>query len=94
MNATRAAVEIVELLKIRGYGDFSQYRDQIANDLYENGIWQGNWDSSTNLGTVTLRLIQEDEYDQHMDNDPDAPDWDTMVSDVHDGYLWVTANEE
>jgi hypothetical protein len=34
-------------------------------------LFQGNWDSTTDFedGTPNLRIIQEDEYDQSMDED-------------------------
>lgn len=49
--------------------DYSSKRDDIAR-LIDDDIWNGNWDTSTSFddGTPDIRLIQEDEYDQHMDD--------------------------
>lgn len=92
----RNADEIIEILNTTGNGDYSAFRNQIALDIYDNGHWNGNWDvcfdpsaydeDSTLYG---FRVIQEDEYDQHMDEDPDKPEWDDMIADVPNGYLWM-----
>jgi hypothetical protein len=54
--------------------DYTAKRDEIARLFYED-LYNGIWDSSTDFsdGTPDLRLIQEDEYDQHMD-DEDKPE--------------------
>lgn len=84
------ADEIIEAMKGQGH-DYSAHRDQIALELYEDGVWQGNWDSSTDFedGLPSLRLIQEDEYDQHMDDDEDAPEHDDIIAEVRGGYLFL-----
>lgn len=94
-NADRVIASLLE----QGHGDYSQYRTQIA-DLWagEYGLWEGNDESSTELNDPMLkdlRCIQEDHYDQHMDNgeldddgeptpDEDKPDWDDMICSAGD----------
>jgi len=34
-----------------------------------------------------LRLIQEDEYDQHMDDDDSKPEWEDMLVQA-EAYVW------
>ncbi len=94
MEALRNADDLIERLKKLGHGDYSQYRQEIA-DLWDKGHWDGNWDVTTDLNDPVLkdlRLIQEDEYDQHMDNgDEDgnpAPEWDDMLCDASSAYCW------
>lgn len=64
-TALQAADEVIAGLKTEGY-DYSPKREEIAS-LFQNTLWQGNWDSSTDFDDETrnLRLIQEDEFDQH-----------------------------
>ena len=45
--------------------------------------------SGTAPDLTGFRVIQEDEYDQHMDEDEDKPDHDDMLADVPNGYLWM-----
>lgn len=92
----RYADDIIKTLADAGHGDYSAFREQIALDIYGNGHFSGNWDANFNPdendaeSTLTgFRVIQEDEYDQHMDEDPDKPTWDDMVADVPNGYLWM-----
>ena len=68
-EARRAADEVIAESAEEGH-DYSSKREDIAR-LFEDQLWKGNWDSSTTFedGTKDLRLIQEDEYDQHMDDD-------------------------
>lgn len=82
-GALRDADDIIAKLAAAGHGDYSKYRNEIA-DLWdgEYGLWQGNDDCTTDLGDPELRdlkLIQEDHYDQHMDDDEDKPEWDDMI---------------
>lgn len=50
--------------------DYSAKREDIAR-LFDEQLYNGNWDCTTDFGdgTQDLRLIQEDEYDQHMDDE-------------------------
>ena len=83
-----AADEIIELMGKEGH-DYSPHRQQIADELYRDGVWNGNWDSITEFGDdlPDLRLIQEDEYDQSMDED-EKPDFDSQIAQVSGGYLF------
>ena len=85
-----ATDDLIEQLKDLGHGDYSAHRLSIATKLFEKGIWDGNYDSKIFFedGLPGLRLIQEDEYDQSMDEE-DKPDWDSMLCSVNGGYLWA-----
>lgn len=86
-----AADELIGDVKAATGIDYSGYRETIAAQLYHNGIFNGNWDSSTNLEDLQfkdLRLIQEDEYDQSMDEDEDKPSSDDMICQTEGGYVW------
>lgn len=94
-NGRRAADRVIAALTQDGKGDYSQHRDNIALDVYENGLWEGNWDSSFDPADYdeastlpAIRVIQEDEYDQSMSDD-DKPDWDDMIAQVDSGYLFL-----
>jgi hypothetical protein len=68
-NCTQEADEVIKALQEHGL-DYTHKRDDIAQ-LFEEYLYNGNWDCTTDFedGTPDLRLIQEDEYDQHMDDD-------------------------
>lgn len=86
-DALKAADEIIGVMQKRGQ-DYSAYRDLIAKELYDDGVWNGNWDSTSHFGDMQpLRLIQEDEYDQSMSDD-EKPEWDDMIAQVQGGYLF------
>lgn len=91
------ADRLISMLEERGYGDYSAFRREIALDIYANGHFAGNdtasFDPEEHDETSTLQgfyVIQEDHYDQHMDEDPDKPTWESMVCDVPNGYLWMS----
>jgi len=93
-ESLRNADEIIKTLAETGHGDYSALRKEIALDIYDNGHFNGNWDSHFNpdeydSDLTGFRVIQEDEYDQHMDEDEDKPSWESMVADVPNGYLWM-----
>ena len=70
--------------------DYSMHREAIA-DLYEHGHWNGSNDVYLRTGDASLpnlRFIQEDEYDQSMDEDEDRPEWDEMICSTDNGYVW------
>lgn len=59
--------------------DYSSKRLVIA-DHYENQLMCGNWDSTLDFDDMlSLRFMQEDEYDQHMGDDP--PEYDLFSGD-------------
>lgn len=82
-GALRDADKIIEELAAKGHGDYSKYRNEIA-DLWdgEYGLWNGNDDCTTDLEDPNLKdlwLIQEDHYDQHMTKAEGKPAWNTMI---------------
>lgn len=94
-ESLRSADEIIKTLADEDQGDYSAFRKEIALDIYDNGHFNGDWDANFNpedYGNNELtgfRVIQEDEYDQHMDDDEDAPLFEEMVASVPNGYLWM-----
>lgn len=93
----RSADEVIKTLADAGHGDYSAFRREIALDIYANGHYAGNdtahfvvSDYDENSTLQDFYVIQEDHYDQHMDEDPDKPSWDDMVADVPNGYLWMS----
>jgi hypothetical protein len=83
------ADEVIKAMQRMGH-DYSAHRDRIALELFENGVWDGNYDSTIEFedGLPALRLIQEDEYDQSMDED-EKPDWDDQIDLTRGGYLFL-----
>lgn len=87
-DALNSADEIIEELELAGHTGYQVYRDRIARELYDEGLWQGNWDTSIHFDDLQdLRLIEENEYDQSMDED-EKPEWEDMISQVRGGYLF------
>ncbi len=79
---------ITNLLEITGI-DYSAHRHQLAKEIWYEGFWDGNNDITVEFedGLRSIRCIQEDEYDQHMDEDEDKPDWDKMLTSRPE-YTW------
>lgn len=91
-EAYSAADEILEELQKNGI-DYSKHRQAIANS-YWYGLLEGNDEvtvSLTDSGLQDLRIIQEDHYDQHMDDDESRPDSDEMLCYVCvvPSYVWL-----
>ena len=87
-SALQEADDIINRLKEHGV-DYTPHREAIAR-CFDEGIWNGNWDVTTDIGVEgvrELRLIQEDEYDQSMDDDEDKPTWDSMLF-MRGAYVW------
>lgn len=83
------ADEVVTMMAKRNI-DLSAFRDEIAQELFEDGLLQGNWDSVIVVGDYEIRCINEDEYEQHMDeDDSETPAWDDMVGSTSLGHIWV-----
>lgn len=74
-DAYSHADDIINSLNKNVGRDYSSGREEIAR-LFDEVLWHGNWDASTDFdGSLDdLRFIQEDEYDQHMDEDEDKPE--------------------
>lgn len=90
------ADEIIKALADGGHGDYSAFRREIALNIYTNGHYSGNdtahfvpQEHDENSTLDSFYVIQEDHYDQHMDDDPEKPEWDNMVAEVMNGYLWM-----
>ena len=88
-TALDCADEVIKDLLENGNGDYSGGRGEIAR-VFEDELWDGFWDSSTDfapsLSLGNLRFIQEDEYDQHMDED-DKPEGESIYSVGH--YVFI-----
>jgi hypothetical protein len=76
-----AADEVIEDVLAATGKDYSAVREEIAG-VFDGYLFHGVWDMSTGIENTELkdlRFIQEDEYDQRMDDDPDKPDWDSQI---------------
>lgn len=79
-QALDAADTVINEIRQHHQHDYTPKRLEIA-DFFENDLWCGNWDSSLDFDNMPrLRFIQEDEYDQHMDDD--QPEYD-LYSEGH-----------
>ena len=79
-------------LKKAGKGDYTKHRETLAVQVLDEGHWQGNNDITTDLGDPELpdlRIIQEDEWDQSMEEDEDRPTWESMICSGAYGYCWI-----
>lgn len=98
-DALQEADRIIEKLKSHTDVDYKPGRTEIAR-MFDEGIWNGNWDMTTSFSECEgeaaqklrdLRLVQEDEYDQHMDDgDEDgnpAPTHESMLF-YCGAYVW------
>jgi hypothetical protein len=84
------ADNVIEMMKTHLDKDYTAGREEIAR-VFDEDIWNGNWESVTDFGIEgleDLRFIQEDEYDQHMDDDPDKPTWEDMILSGSGYYVW------
>jgi hypothetical protein len=103
-QALGLADRVIKALLDTGQGDYSKYRQEIA-DLWggEYGLWEGNDECTTELNDPVLkdlRCIQEDHYDQHMDSgyydddglpipNDDKPSWDDMLCSAGDYIFYA-----
>ncbi len=89
-EAIRAAVEVINGLKDKGF-DYSMHKAAIA-EAFDEGLLEGNNEANVECpGKKSLRIIQEDHYDQHMDEDEDKPEWDDILVYVVTvpAYVWM-----
>lgn len=73
--------------------DFTPHSAKISEEIADY-VFNGNWDHTIDVdveGVPCIRVIQEDEYDQHMDeDDEDAPSHDDV--DYVGGYYVMLVN--
>ncbi len=88
-----AADALIADLKQKTGIDYTAGREQIA-DTIDQELWNGNWDSVVEFlpehgdpNLRDLRIIEENEYDQSMDED-EKPDWASMLADTSVGYVF------
>jgi hypothetical protein len=90
-EALAAADEVIAALKKQGL-DYTSLRDEIAQ-AFDGGLLEGNDTEFVYCGPELkdLRIIQEDHYDQHMDEDEDKPEWGSMLCYVAavPSYIWL-----
>ncbi len=72
-DAYKHADYVIQGLLKAGHADYTAGREELAR-LFDEDLWNGNWDSTTcfeeaGLQLEELRLIQEDEFEQHMDDE-------------------------
>lgn len=87
MPSTNEADALIARLLKEGV-DYSPKRDEIIS-LFDDELYQGNWDSTVEFEDPAfrdLRLIQEDEYDQHRTGD--MPDWNEQICYVSGHYVF------
>ena len=81
------ADQLIEQLKRHGL-DYSAHRTKLATEIWFNGLYAGNDDVTVHFDDLPdIRVIQEDHYDQHMD-DEDKPSWDDMICSKPE-YTWL-----
>ncbi len=93
-EATNAADEVLKALEKLGHVNFTAHERNLIAVAYNEGLLGGNdeahvdFEGSRKFG---LHIIQEDHYDQHMDNDKDKPLWDDMLTYTPyvPSYVWV-----
>jgi hypothetical protein len=90
VEALENAEELIQILKIQYNLDYSSHKEYIAEQIWNSGHWLGHWSVLVIFpdGLPSLKAIQEDEYDQHMDDGEDRPSWDKMIDSVGSAYLW------
>lgn len=78
-EARELAQQFVEHFKPKF--DFTPHINKIAEEINDY-VFNGNWDHTIDVevdGVPWIRVIQEDEYDQHMDeDDEDTPSYDDV----------------
>lgn len=85
-QAFQAADDLI--LRIKNFNGLDYYskREVLANEFY-NVLWEGNWDTTLDFDDIkSIRLIQEDEYDQQMDDD-EKPEVDFLAGDHYVIFL-------
>jgi len=87
-EALEVADRVIKAIQQENGVDYSPVRQEIA-DFFDGTLWEGNWDSVLELEELpSLHFIQEDEYDQSMDDD-DKPDEDSMIGLIESHYIFT-----
>lgn len=91
-DALKAADNVIGLLFAHRGMDYSSARNAIA-EAFDEYLFEGTWDATVLASEggrqlPDLRIIEENEYDQSMDEDEDRPENPVgMVSSGH--YVFV-----
>lgn len=81
------ADSLIEELKSAKNMDYSPYREELAEEF--DTLYRGFDDTHTSFDTLpNVWIIQEDHYDQHMDEDENKPEWETMICMVNGFYVF------
>lgn len=94
-EATDAADEAIKgLTTVPGFvgHTFTAHERNLLAEGFDQ-LLDGNNDSVVRFdtGLPSLKIIQEDHYDQHMDDDEDKPAWGDMLFSVTNvpSYVWL-----
>ncbi|AXH72591.1 MAG: hypothetical protein [Caudoviricetes sp.] len=84
--------QLIKELKNSGYGNYTNYYKQIKSQLYDNGIYNGNYDCTfipKDSELKSIRIIQENVFNHNH------------VNEFHEkqlafigGYIFVEENDE
>lgn len=75
-DAIAHADEVIKDILTHSGHDYTSKRLEIASH-FDDVLWHGNWDATLEFDNMLeLRFMQEDEYDQHMGDDP--PEYDVF----------------
>ena len=82
-EAQELANELIDsIMKIKQI-DYTAHKDVIVHDIKEY-VFNGNWDHTIDIdGMQNIRMVHEDEYEQHMDEDEQSP---TAFNPIRLGY--------
>lgn len=88
-EAAKLADQVIEAIKSKNGTDYTPVRDELTA-MFDDDLLNGNWSTRSDFGVPglpELRIIEENEYDQSMDED-EKPDWDSMVVDISGYYVF------
>lgn len=92
-DATNAADEVIAALEQQGIKGLTAYDRYLIGEAFDEGLLNGNDEATVDFEgrqPFSLNIIQEDHYDQHMDEE-DKPSWDDMLVYVGTvpAYVWM-----
>lgn len=88
-EAEELAQRFVEEIKSSAGIDFTPHLAKIQEDIADY-VFNGNWDHTIDVeddNFPNIRVIEENEYDQSMDDD-EKPSWDDVI-DLGGHYIWL-----